>query len=180
MQAPQPDPPGLPADELFQTVYTELRRLAAGQLGGERAGHTLTPTDLVHEAYVRLAPRTAGWGGRTHFLCASAQAMRHILVSHARAKGRLKRGGGWRRVDLDEAGAAVAADDGLIDLSDALAALAAEDPAAAAIVELRYFAGADWSEVADATGQSADDAREVWAYARAWLYHRLAAGRTDG
>src|SRR5262249_56778277 len=110
-----------------------------------------------------------------------ARAMRHIGVSHARAKGRLKRGGGWRRVDLDEAGLVVDPDDGgLIDLADALTALAAEDPAAAAVVELRYFAGAGWAEIGEATGQSADDAREVWAYARAWLYHRLAAGRPRG
>lgn len=164
-----------PADELFQAVYTELRRLAAGQLSDERPDHTLSPTDLVHEAYLGLAPRAEGWGGRSHFLCAAAQAMRHILVSHARAKGRLKRGGGWRQVELDEdVSIAVAVNGGMIDLNDALTALAAEDPESATVVELRYFAGAGWPEIAEAVGQSVVDVKELWAYAKAWLYHRLA------
>jgi RNA polymerase sigma factor (TIGR02999 family) len=167
--------PAKPADELFQAVYTELRRLAAGQLADERPDHTLSPTDLVHEAYLGLAPRTEQWGGRTHFLCAAAQAMRHILVSHARSKGRLKRGGGWHRVELDEdVLVAVAAGGGMIDLSDALTALAAEDPESAAVVELRYFAGAGWPEIAQAVGQPVADVKELWAYAKAWLFHRLA------
>jgi RNA polymerase sigma factor (TIGR02999 family) len=176
MDAPQGEAPASAAD-LFQTVYGELRRLAERQLAGERTGHTLSPTDLVHEAYLRLAPRAEGWLGRTHFLAASARAMRHILVSHARSRGRLKRGGGWRRVDLDRA--EVATDGvgrGMIDLCDALTALAAEDPMSAAVVELRYFAGAGWAEVAEVIGQSVDDVKEHWAFARAWLYHRLSAG----
>ena len=168
------DDRGKPADELFQTVYTELRRLAAGQLADERPDHTLSPTDLVHEAYVGLASRAEGWGGRTHFLCAAAQAMRHILVSHARSKGRLKRGGGWHRVDLDEAIAVANANGGMIDLSDALTGLAAEDPDSATVVELRYFAGAGWPEIAEALGHSVADVKELWAYAKAWLYDRLA------
>jgi RNA polymerase sigma factor (TIGR02999 family) len=169
------DSRGKPADELFQAVYTELRRLAVGQLAEERPDHTLSPTDLVHEAYLGLAPRTEGWGGRTHFLCAAAQAMRHILVSHARSKGRLKRGGGWHRVDLDEAIPVAATANGeMIDLSDALSDLAAEDPDTAAVVELRYFAGAGWPEIAEATGQPVADVKELWAYAKAWLYDRLA------
>jgi RNA polymerase sigma factor (TIGR02999 family) len=175
------DARGKPADELFQAVYTELRRLAAGQLAEERPDHTLSPTDLVHEAYVGLAPRADGWGSRTHFLCAAAQAMRHILVSHARSKGRLKRGGGWRRVDLDEAiSVATTADGAMIDLSDALSTLAAQDPDSANVVELRYFAGAEWPEIAVAVGQSVADVKELWAYAKAWLYDRLAAGPTGG
>jgi RNA polymerase sigma factor (TIGR02999 family) len=170
----QADSPGKPADELFQAVYTELRRLAAGQLAEERPDHTLSPTDLVHEAYLGLAPRAEGWHSRTHFLCAAAQAMRHILVSHARAKGRLKRGGGWHRVDLDEAiPVAATADGAMIDLSDALTALTAEDPESATVVELRYFAGAEWREIAEAVGQSVADVKELWAYAKAWLYDRL-------
>jgi RNA polymerase sigma factor (TIGR02999 family) len=166
---------GKPADELFQAVYTELRRLAAGQLAEERPDHTLSPTDLVHEAYLGLAPRTEAWGGRTHFLCAAAQAMRHILVSHARSKGRLKRGGGWHRVDLEEViPVAATANAEMIDLSDALSVLAAKDPDTATVVELRYFAGAAWPEIAEAIGQSVADVKELWAYAKAWLYDRLA------
>jgi RNA polymerase sigma factor (TIGR02999 family) len=107
--------------------------------------------------------------------------MRRILVSHARAKGRLKRGGGWRRIDLEEADLTEAvADGGLTDLSDVLTALAAEDPESAAVVELRYFAGAMWAEVAAALNQSVDDAKEHWAYAKAWLYHRLARAGPSG
>jgi RNA polymerase sigma factor (TIGR02999 family) len=181
MQTPRDDWPAHPAGELFQAVYTELKRLAAAQLAGERRGHTLTPTDLVHEAYLRLAHRTAEWDGRAHFLCTAGQAMRHILVSHARAKGRLKRGGGWRRIDLDEADLTAAVEDGgLTDLSDALTVLATEDPESAAVVELRYFAGATWAEVAAALHQSVDDAKEHWAYAKAWLYHRFATPGPSG
>lgn len=164
-----------PADELFRAVYTELRRLAAGQLADERPDHTLSPTDLVHEAYLGLAPRAEGWHSRTHFLCAAAQAMQHILVSHARSKGRLKRGGGWTRVDLDEAIPVAATTNGaMIDLSDALSALAAQDPESAAVVELRYFAGAGWPEIAEAIRQPVADVKELWVYAKAWLYDRLA------
>jgi RNA polymerase sigma factor (TIGR02999 family) len=162
------------ADQLFQTVYAELRQLAAAHLAVERAGHTLTPTALVHEVYVRLAGGAAEWTGRTHFLCASAKAMRHILVSHARGRARLKRGGDWRRIDLEAADLAVDAG-GWLDLDDALEALAAEDPVAAAVIELRFFAGATWADVAAAIQESVDAAKDHWAYAKAWLSHRLGA-----
>src|SRR5262249_23346796 len=141
----EPSPGPRTADELFREVYEQLRGLAAGQLARELPGHTLTPTALVHEAYLRLAPRDRGWSGRTHFLRAAARAMRHILISHARTKKSLKRGGDWQRVDLDGLDLAdPPSDDDLLALDEALMALAAEDARAAAVVELRYFGGADW------------------------------------
>jgi RNA polymerase sigma factor (TIGR02999 family) len=162
------------ADELFQATYRELRQLAVGQLAHEQAGLTLTATALVHEAYLRLAGRDAPWNGRTHFLRAAARAMRHILVSHARGKNRLKRGGGRQRVDLDGLDLAVLPpDDQLLALEEALSALAAEDPLPAEVVELRYFAGADWPAVAEALDAPVDEVKRHWAYARAWLFDRL-------
>jgi RNA polymerase sigma factor (TIGR02999 family) len=173
---PSPTRP-LSAEELFPLVYEHLRGLAGDQLARELPGHTLTPTALVHEAYLRLAHRVGGWCGRTHFLHAAARAMRNILISHARAKKSLKRGGDRRRIDLDGLDmAAPPGDDDVAALDEALTALAAEDPLAAAMVELRYFGGADWPEVAAALNISADDARREWCYARAWLVHRLRLG----
>jgi RNA polymerase sigma factor (TIGR02999 family) len=172
---PQPSPTHpRQADDLFRAAYDELRRLAAEQLARERAGLTLTATALVHEAYLRLARRADPWHDRGHFLRAAARAMRHILVSHARGKNRLKRGGGRHRVDLDGLDLAVLPpDDDLIALEEALEALAAEDVVPAGVVELRYFGGADWAEVADALGITADEAKAHWGYARAWLFDRL-------
>ena len=167
-------PPEHTAEELFPVVYDHLRGLAAGQLARESPGHTLTPTALVHEVYLRLSGRGRGWCGRVHFLHAAARAMRHILISHARGKKSQKRGGARGRVDF--AGldlAAPPADEDLLALDAALADLGAEDPVAAAVVELRYFGGAGWDEVAAAAGLSADAARHEWAYAKAWLLHRL-------
>jgi len=162
------------ADEFFQATYNELRRLATGQLAREGAPLTLTATALVHEAYLRLARRGAAWKSRTHFLHAAARAMRNILVSHARGKNRLKRGGGRHRVNLEGLDLAVLPpDEDLLALDEALSALAAENPLFTTLVELRYFAGADWSEVADALGISVDEAKRHWSYARAWLFDRL-------
>jgi RNA polymerase sigma factor (TIGR02999 family) len=173
MSDPTPSAPP-PVGEMFAALYDDLRRVALGQLARDRAGHTLTATSLVNEAYVRLAGRGAGWRGRTHFLRSAAVAMRHILVSHARARNRLKRGGGRHRVELEELDLTQwPADDELLALDEALAALAADDPQAAGVVELRYFGGAGWDEVGEALGLSADAVRGQWAYAKAWLYHRL-------
>jgi RNA polymerase sigma factor (TIGR02999 family) len=167
-------PPRPSADELFQAAYDELRRLASGQLAHEHAGLTLTATALVHEAYIRLARRDAAWQGRSHFLRSAARAMRHILVSHARGKNRLKRGGGRQRLDLDALDLGVPPpDDDLLALEEALTTLATEDPLPAEVVELRYFGGADWPAVAEALGGTTDDARKHWAYAKAWLFDRL-------
>src|SRR5439155_16552057 len=118
--------------------------------------------------------RAAPWQGRTHFLRAAARAMRHILVSHARGKNRLKRGGGRQRLDLDGLDLAVTPpDDDLLALDDALTALAAENPVFTEVVELRYFAGADRADVAATLGISVDDPKPHWAYARAWPFDRI-------
>jgi RNA polymerase sigma factor (TIGR02999 family) len=161
-------------DELFQAVYTELRRVAAAHLAHERPGHTLTPTELVNEVYVRFALRPRTWNDRAHFLRTAARAMRHILLSHARGKARLKRGGDWCRVDLDMLNvAAPPADENLIALDDALTALAEEDPLAAAVVEMRYFGESGWADIAEALKTSESAVKQNWAYAKAWLFKRL-------
>src|SRR5688572_27409665 len=125
------------AADLLPLVYAELRQLAAARLAGEKAGHTLQPTALVHEAYLRLVggEQPRDWNGRGHFFGAAAEAMRRILVESARRKGRQRHGGGRRRVDLDEAGATTdKPPDDLLDLDAALTRLAAADPAAAHLV----------------------------------------------
>src|SRR5947209_1184304 len=132
------------AGQLLPLVYDELRRLAAAQLAREAPGQTLDATALVHEAYLRLVATEAAqdlqWNGRRHFLAAAAEAMRHILVDNARRKRRVKHGGGRQRVALDEDAASAPAEaDDLLALDEALTRLAAEDPEAAAVVQLRYF-----------------------------------------
>ena len=162
------------AESLLPLVYAELRRLAARRLAQERVGQTLQPTALVHEAYLRLVGGDPGrrWDGRAHFFAAAAEAMRRILVDNARSKGRRKRGGGLRRIDLPD-GAAPDRDEDLLALDQALTRLAAEDPVAARVVELRQFAGLGHEEVASALGLTVYRARQKWAYARAWLRDSL-------
>ena len=160
------------AAHLLPLVYDELRKLAAARLADEKPGHTLQPTALVHEAYLRLVgdgqPR--GWDGRGHFFAAAAEAMRRILVENARRKTRKKRGGERVRMDLDAvAPAAPALDDDLLDLDEALTRLAEADLAAAELVKLRYFAGLSIPQAAEALGIGARSADRLWAYARAWL-----------
>jgi RNA polymerase sigma factor (TIGR02999 family) len=168
---------GRTADELFRDVYEELRQLAAGHLTREIPGHTLTPTALVHEAYLRLSGRDHGWNDRDHFIHSAALAMRNILISHARGKKSLKRGGDRLRVELEGLDlAAPVGTDALLGLDAALTRLAAEDPVAAAVVELRYFGGADWDGIAATLGLTPEAAKREWCYAKAWLLHCLQAG----
>src|SRR5438067_307362 len=149
------------AEQLLPLVYDELRRLAARRLAGEGAGHTLQPTALVHEAYLKLVgagPRPP-WNGRVHFFAAAAEAMRRILVDHARRKHRARRGGGRTRVglgDVDDLGAAAADGraDEILALDQALTKLAAAAPRKAELVRLRYFAGVTLEEAADLLGIS--------------------------
>jgi RNA polymerase sigma factor (TIGR02999 family) len=167
--------------DLFGLVYDQLRRVAAVQLARVVAGETLTATVLVHEAFIRLSGTGASWQDRRHFLNAAAQAMRHILISHARQKNALKRGGSARRLELDELDLTVLPpDDDLLALDEALTALAACDPRGAEVVRLRYFAGATWADIASALGRSEDEVRTEWAFARAWLFARLNGDGPDG
>jgi RNA polymerase sigma factor (TIGR02999 family) len=169
------------AEQLLPLVYDELRRLAAQKLTQESPGQTLQATALVHEAYLRLVdvPNPQQWDSRGHFFAAAAEAMRRILIENARCKARLKRGGDRKRVDLDDADLATrVAPDELLLIDDALGKLADEDPAAAQLVRLRYFAGLSVAEAAEVAGLSRSSAYEHWTYARAWLHCEL-YGRHD-
>ena len=169
-----PDPEGF-----FPLVYEELRRLAAGQLAREPAGHSLDATALVHEAYLRLGGG-ASFEERSHFLKAAAVSMRRILVDHARRKRAARRGGPGRKFPLDEADRVVVADpDTLLDVDDALNRLALEDPTSAEVARFRLFAGLTVDEAADALGLSRATAFREWAYARSWLTASLAAKGRD-
>jgi RNA polymerase sigma factor (TIGR02999 family) len=167
------------AAELLPLVYDELRKLAAYRLAQEQPGQTLQATALVHEAYLRLvdARRADRWDSRGHFFAAAAEAMRRILVNRARDKKRLKRGGDRRRIDLEQIEIALdTSDEELIALDEALALLAKEDPGAAQLVNLRFFAGLTLKDAAAALGLSLRTAERQWAYARAWLYACLRQG----
>lgn len=165
--------PGAAAD-LLPLVYTELRGLARSFMAAERPG-TLQTTALVHEAYMRIAgARGSGWSGRAHFFGAAAEAMRRILVERARARGRLKRGGGRRRLDLDQLD--LATEDGAGDVlavDEAVTKLAGEDGRAAEVVRLRFFAGLDVPEIAAVLGVAPRTVKREWVFARAWLLKEL-------
>jgi RNA polymerase sigma factor (TIGR02999 family) len=164
-------------DQLLPVIYDELKRLAAAQLRRERGEHTLGATALVHEAFLRLVDqRTVDWNGRSHFFGIAAQAMRRILVDHARRRTAHKRSR-EQQVTLDTA-VPVAADsdsDEILDVHEALERLALLDARQARLVELRYFAGFTIDEAAELLGISAATAYRDWAFARAWLQRELAA-----
>ncbi len=158
-------------DELLPKVYNELRRLANHYLRQERAGHTLQPSDLVHEAYLRLVDeKEVDWQNRAHFFGIAAVRMRHILVEHARSRQAAKRGGGEYRLSLSEADRpAERRDVNLLALDDALQRLEAMDAQKARIVELRYFGGLTIEETAEALKISPATVKRDWSMARAWL-----------
>lgn len=163
---------------LVELLHAELRDLAARAMSSEREGHTLQPTALVNEAWVKLfEPDNVHFGDRRHFLAVSARVMRQVLVDHARGRKRLKRGGGWQRMQIDEAEARLAADDDagfdLVALDGALDSLRAESPRAAQVVELRFFGGLSVEETADAMELSERSVAREWRFARAWLARRL-------
>jgi RNA polymerase sigma factor (TIGR02999 family) len=161
---------------LFPLVYAELRKLARGYLRRERSDHTLQATDLVHEAYVRMAGGEAEWQNRAHFFGVAAQAMRRILIDHARAHRAHKRGDGKTKVPLIEAQFVPANDpEHLIEIDEALDKLAALDPRQARIVELRFFAGLSIDETAEALGCGARTVNREWRIAQAWLRRELSA-----
>jgi RNA polymerase sigma-70 factor, ECF subfamily len=163
------------ADRLLPLVYDEFRALARHYLAQERGNHTLQPTALVHEAYMKLVDQSrVDWQGRSHFFAVAAQAMRRILVDHARSRQREKRGGGRARVVLDEAVAlSPQKDEDVIALDEALERLAALDPRQAKVVELRFFGGLSVEEVAHALGVSKRTVEGDWTFARAWLSREL-------
>lgn len=165
------------AEQLLPLVYDELRTLASLKLAQEKPGQTLQATALVHEAYLRLVDNDEAqhWNSRRHFFAAAGEAMRRILVERARARGSLKRGGGWERFDLDEhlTLAAPERPDDLMALDEALTRLTVAEPQAAELVHLRYFAGLTMNDAADLLGLSLRSAHRLWAYAKAWLLQDL-------
>jgi RNA polymerase sigma factor (TIGR02999 family) len=182
MDAIQSGDPEAPA-QLLPLVYEELRRLAKHRLAHEPPGQTLQPTDLVHEAYLRLVGEAGGqhWSGRNHFFAAAAEAMRRILVESARRKHRLKHGGDRVRAELDEAEVlAPEPREDLLALDEALTLLAATDRTAADLVQLRYFGGLSVADAAQVLGLSVRSAERIWTYTRVWLLERITnAGRAE-
>jgi RNA polymerase sigma factor (TIGR02999 family) len=165
------------ADRLLPLVYDQLRKAAQLDLAGERPDHTLSATALVHEAYVKLiGPREVAWAGRRHFYAAAAEAMRRILIDHARSRAR--RGGGKRRLDeLGDVAALASADsEQIVAVDAAVSRLETEDPEAAAVVRLRFYAGLSVEEAAVALGISERTAARLWMYARAVMYRALTEG----
>jgi len=163
------------AEELLPLVYEELRRLAAARMAYEPPGQTLQPTALVHEAWLRLTgPANVQWSGRGHFFGAAAEAMRRILVDRARKKARQRHGGQWERVELEHVTLAIAdSDETVLAIHEAVEKLARESAQKAEIVKLRYFAGLEHAEIAEALGLSEATVRRHWTYARSWLYAEL-------
>jgi len=160
------------AAELLPIVYEELRRLAAQKMANEAAGHTLQPTALVHEAWMRLGDSDAStFQNRAHFFGAAAEAMRRILIEHARRRLAAKRGAGVEVVGLDglEISSPLADDDQLLAVNEALEKLASVDERKAELVKLRYFVGMNFEEAAATLGVAVPTAKQWWAYARAWL-----------
>ena len=168
------------ASELLPLVYDELRKLAAARMANENAGHTLQPTALVHEAWLRLTQddAEAQFANRAHFFAAAAEAMRRILVDRARARATGKRGGGWERINLNKVEIAADADDEtLVLVSELLEKLAQEEPKVAEVVKLRFFAGLTLEEIGHALGFTERTAKRHWAFARAWLYDAMKSAK---
>ena len=165
------------ADELLPLVYGELRKLAAARMGREAAGHTLQPTALVHEAWLRLVgDGERSWQNRAHFFGAAAEAMRRILIERARRKSRLKRGGGQALLDLADFDVAAAMPDEKILLMDeALEEFKAEDPEKARVVLLKFFGGLTNEQTAEILNLNERTVRRQWEFAKAWLYDRISA-----
>jgi len=165
-------------DRLVPLLYDELRRLARNQMQGERPDHTLQTTALVHEAYLRLCGADVAWEGRVHFLAVAAQVMRRVLVDHARARGRIKRGGGVEPITLDEAlTVSPEPSSDLLALDETIERLAALDARKARVIELHYFGGLSYEETAAALEVSAATVDRELRLAKAWLYRELRPAR---
>ncbi len=162
------------AERLLPLVYAELHRLAKGYMRRERDGHTLQPTALINEAFLRLAPNPMDWQSRQHFIAVAATVMRRVLVDYARGRNAEMRGGGLQQVELEEAQAAGGERSiDVLALDEALARLAAREPRQARVVELRYFAGLGVEEIAALTGMAPRTVKRDWALARLWLFEQL-------
>ena len=163
------------SEELLPLLYSELRKLAAYRMANEAAGHTLQPTALVHEVWLRLVGADQQTGeNRAHFFGAAAEAMRRILIDRARRKHAQRHGGGLQRLDVEEIEiAAPVEEDQLLRIDEALDKLATEDKAKAELVKLRYFTGLSFEEAAEVLGISVPTAKRWWAYARAWLFAEM-------
>ena len=170
-------------EKLLPLVHAELRQIARRQMSQERPGHTLQATALINEAYLKLlGQQEFEWHNRAHFFAVCAQIMRHILIDHARAHAREKRGGGAIKVSLNDADAAVMAGDkaeDLIELEAALSFLERVDPQKGRIVELRYFGGLSIEETAEVLDVSPRTVRREWQRSKAWLYRLITEGTTD-
>ena len=173
IQRGEPDAPGA----LLVQVYAELRQIARAKMARELPGHTLQPTALVHEAWMRLGDQR--FENRAHFFSAAAEAMRRILIDRARRKLAARHGGGAAYVEVDEIeiAAPIEKEDELLAVHEALDALATHDPRKAELVKLRYFAGLSIAEAAEVLGISAPTAKRDWTYARAWLFREIHAAR---
>jgi RNA polymerase sigma factor (TIGR02999 family) len=179
-QVEQRDP--LAAEQLLEVVYDELRKLAASKLAQENSGQTLQPTALVHEAWLRLVGAESGtvWNSRGHFFGAAAEAMRRILVERARRKARIRHGGEWQRLNLDDIHvAAEDSDEAVLAMNEALEALARESPQKAEIVKLHYFTGMQYPEIAQALGISLATVKRHCAFARSWLHLEMKKNLPD-
>ena len=164
------------ADQLMQTVYQELRAVAAVKLAVDGGNHTLQPTALVHEAWLRLGgDQQTPWRNRAHFFSAAAEAMRRILIDRARHRRRVRRGGGQRPLNLEDVDEPATAADAehVLAVDEALERFAVEDAERAELVKLRYFAGLTLAETAQVLGISESTAKRWWTFARAWLYREI-------
>jgi RNA polymerase sigma factor (TIGR02999 family) len=172
------------ANELLPAVYQELRKLAAAKMRRESAAHTLQPTALVHEAWLRLGgDGQPNWQNRAHFFAAAAEAMRRILIDRARKRRAMRHGGGQQRLnadDLELSNDVIRADDQLLALHEALEKFSIEEPRKAELVKLRYFAGLTLEEAANAMGVPEGTAKRWWTYSRARLYRELRPTEVDG
>lgn len=168
-------------DALLELVYADLRALASSYLARERLDHTLQPTALAHEAYLRLVDQTrVQWESRGHFMAIAATAMRRIVLNHARDRGRDKRGGDWRRTTLNEGIAAFEQDLDVESLEFALAELETIDARKVRIVEMRFYLGLPVEQIAELLGLSAATVKRDWEYARVWLLRALTRGDSGG
>lgn len=167
------------AADLLPLVYDEMRDIAARYMAEERAHHTLQPTALVHEAYLRLVGSQQDWQGRAHFLAAAAVSMRRVLVDHARRRAAEKRRGGERITLSPDVAASAESDLDVLELDGLLTLLAARDPRKAKVIELRFFAGMTNEQIAEALGVARSTVAEDWTVARAWLATRLSGKRTS-